>query len=128
MYQVRGQDISNITFVEGEKGIIVIDPLVTPPAAKAALDYKKNWAFINVLDDIEPKDNCRGAKNLGKIGIIASSDIVALEQCTLDFVIEKVDADSSAKSEWKAAHCVGMVEKLEKLGGGTRNYRLVEVK
>ena len=36
MYQVRGQDISNITFVEGEKGIIVIDPLVTPPAAKAA--------------------------------------------------------------------------------------------
>ncbi len=38
MYQVRGQDISNITFVEGEKGIIVIDPLVTPPAAKAALD------------------------------------------------------------------------------------------
>lgn len=38
MYQVRGGDISNITFVEGEKGIIVIDPLVTPPAAKAALD------------------------------------------------------------------------------------------
>lgn len=37
MYQVRGQDISNVTFVEGEKGIIVIDPLVTPPAAKAAL-------------------------------------------------------------------------------------------
>ncbi len=26
MYQVRGQDISNITFVEGETGIIVIDP------------------------------------------------------------------------------------------------------
>lgn len=97
-------------------------------AAKAALDYKKNWAFINVLDDIEPNDNCRGAKNLGKIGIIASNDIVALEQCTLDFVIEKADVDSAAKAEWKAAHRVGMVEQLEKLGGGTRNYRLVEVK
>lgn len=97
-------------------------------AAKAALDYKKNWAFINVLDDIEPNDNCRGAKNLGKIGIIASSDIVALEQCTLDFVIEKADVDSAAKAEWKAAHRVGMIEQLEKLGGGTRNYRLVEVK
>ena len=97
-------------------------------AAKAALDYKKNWAFINVLDDIEPNDSCRGAKNLGKIGIIASTDIVALEQCTLDFVIEKADVDSAAKSEWKAAHRVGMVEQLEKLGDGTRNYRLVEVK
>jgi len=97
-------------------------------AAKAALDYKKNWAFINVLDDIEPKDDCRGAKNLGKIGIIASSDIVALEQCTLDFVIENTDVDKDTKSEWKAAHRVGMVERLEKLGGGTRNYRLVELK
>ncbi|XNM61674.1 hypothetical protein ACLK1T_09745 [Escherichia coli] len=38
MYQVRGEDISNITFIEGDAGIIVIDPLVTPPSAKAALD------------------------------------------------------------------------------------------
>ena len=36
MYQVRGQDISNITFIEGDTGIIVIDPLVTPHAAKAS--------------------------------------------------------------------------------------------
>lgn len=34
-------------------------------AAKAALDYKKNWAFINVLDDIGPVDACRNTKNLG---------------------------------------------------------------
>ena len=38
MYQVRSQDISNITFIEGDTGIIVIDPLVTPNAAKASLD------------------------------------------------------------------------------------------
>ena len=81
-----------------------------------------------MLEDIDPQDYCRGAKNLGKIGIIASSDIVALEQCTLDFVIEKADVDNATKSEWKAAHRVGMVEQLEKLGGGTRNYQLVEVK
>lgn len=42
-------------------------------------------------------------------------------------VLEKSFADA-AKAEWKAAHRVGMVEQLEKLGGGTRNYRLVEVK
>lgn len=38
MYQVRSQDISNITFIEGDTGIIVIDPLVSAPAAKASLD------------------------------------------------------------------------------------------
>ena len=38
MYQVRGQDISNITFIEGDTGIIVVDPLVSPEAAKSSLD------------------------------------------------------------------------------------------
>ena len=97
-------------------------------AAKAALDYKQNWAFINVLDDIDPQDGCLETKNLGRIGIIASNDIVALEQCTLDFVIEKVNVSGKTKAEWKKSHRTGMVEQLEKLGGGTRNYRLVEVK
>ncbi|KAJ5295458.1 hypothetical protein PENANT_c001G07878 [Penicillium antarcticum] len=38
MYQVRGFDISHITFVEGKTGIIVIDPLVSCECAKAALE------------------------------------------------------------------------------------------
>ncbi|WP_167310131.1 alkyl/aryl-sulfatase [Mycobacterium parascrofulaceum] len=37
IYQVRGFDISNITFVEGDTGIIVIDPLVSTEVAAAAL-------------------------------------------------------------------------------------------
>ncbi len=38
IYQVRGFDLSNITFVEGDTGIIVIDPLVSTEVAAAALD------------------------------------------------------------------------------------------
>ncbi|MEI8145083.1 MAG: alkyl sulfatase dimerization domain-containing protein [Alphaproteobacteria bacterium] len=38
VYQLRGYDISNMTVVEGDAGIIVIDPLVTVEAAKAALE------------------------------------------------------------------------------------------
>ncbi|WP_118915770.1 alkyl/aryl-sulfatase [Mycobacterium shigaense] len=38
IYQVRGFDISNISFVEGDTGIIVIDPLVSTEVAAAALD------------------------------------------------------------------------------------------
>jgi alkyl sulfatase BDS1-like metallo-beta-lactamase superfamily hydrolase len=37
IYQVRGLDISNISFVEADTGLIVIDPLVSTEVAAAAL-------------------------------------------------------------------------------------------
>jgi alkyl sulfatase BDS1-like metallo-beta-lactamase superfamily hydrolase len=37
IYQVRGLDLSNITFVEGDTGVIVIDPLISTEVAAAAL-------------------------------------------------------------------------------------------
>ena len=37
LYQVRGFDISNITFIEGDEGYIVIDPLISSETAAAAL-------------------------------------------------------------------------------------------
>ncbi|MBV8964849.1 MAG: MBL fold metallo-hydrolase [Mycobacteriaceae bacterium] len=37
IYQVRGFDISNVTFVETDHGIIVIDPLISTEVAAAAL-------------------------------------------------------------------------------------------
>ncbi|MFH8837705.1 alkyl/aryl-sulfatase [Streptomyces sp. NPDC017868] len=37
IYQVRGLDISNMTLVEGERGVIVIDPLISVETAAAAL-------------------------------------------------------------------------------------------
>lgn len=43
IYQVRGFDLSNITFVEGETGVIAIDPLISAETAAAALElYRKN--------------------------------------------------------------------------------------
>ncbi|WP_437293417.1 alkyl/aryl-sulfatase [Sorangium sp. So ce426] len=37
IYQVRGFDLSNVTFVEGDTGVIVIDPLISSEPAAAAL-------------------------------------------------------------------------------------------
>ncbi len=37
IYQVRGLDLSNMTLVEGDTGVIVIDPLVSKETATAAL-------------------------------------------------------------------------------------------
>lgn len=38
IYQVRGYDLSNISFIRGETGWIVLDPLITVEAARAALE------------------------------------------------------------------------------------------
>jgi alkyl sulfatase BDS1-like metallo-beta-lactamase superfamily hydrolase len=37
IYQVRGLDLSNISFIEGDSGVIVIDPLISRETAAAAL-------------------------------------------------------------------------------------------
>src|SRR5262245_19130030 len=37
IYQVRGMDLSNISFVEGDTGVVVIDPLISVETAAAAL-------------------------------------------------------------------------------------------
>lgn len=39
IYQVRGYDLSNITFIKGDTGWVVFDPLVSQETAKAALDF-----------------------------------------------------------------------------------------
>lgn len=38
VYQVRGFDLANMTIVEGDSSLIVIDPLLTAETARAALD------------------------------------------------------------------------------------------
>ncbi len=38
VYQVRGADASNIEFIEGDTGIIVVDPLISVECARAALN------------------------------------------------------------------------------------------
>lgn len=42
IFQVRGFDISHITFVEGHEGIVVIDPLISCECAAAAIDLYRS--------------------------------------------------------------------------------------
>lgn len=42
LYQLRGFDIANMTVIEGDSGLILIDPLTTAEVAKAALEHY--WA------------------------------------------------------------------------------------
>jgi alkyl sulfatase BDS1-like metallo-beta-lactamase superfamily hydrolase len=38
VYQVRGLDLANMTIIEGDEGLLVIDPLTTTDTARAALE------------------------------------------------------------------------------------------
>src|SRR5262249_504952 len=42
VFQVRGYDISNMTIIEGETGLIIIDPLLAIETARAGLDLYYN--------------------------------------------------------------------------------------
>ena len=39
IYQVRGYDLANISFIKGDRGWIVFDPLTAKETARAALDF-----------------------------------------------------------------------------------------
>lgn len=42
IYQIRGLDLSNMTIIEGDKGIVVIDPLISVETAKAGLELYRS--------------------------------------------------------------------------------------
>ncbi|MES2028083.1 MAG: alkyl sulfatase dimerization domain-containing protein [Pseudomonadota bacterium] len=83
VYQVRGLDIANLTIVEGDTGLILIDPLLSNETAKAALDlYLKNRPARPVLAVIyshSHADHFGGGKGVmseedaasGKVKVIA---------------------------------------------------------
>lgn len=83
IYQVRGYDISNMTIIEGNTGLIIIDPLTAKETAKAALDlYYKNRPkkpVVAVIYTHSHADHFGGVKGVttqadvdaGKVKVIA---------------------------------------------------------
>ena len=83
VYQVRGYDLSNITFVEGKTGWIVGDPLISAETAKAAYELvTKNLGkkpIVAVIYSHSHVDHYGGVRGLvdeadvkaGKVRIIA---------------------------------------------------------
>ena len=74
IYQVRGLDITNITFIEAPEGVIVMDPLISAETAKAGLDlYRKhrgNKPIVAVIFSHSHIDHYGGV-----MGVISHEDI-----------------------------------------------------
>lgn len=83
IYQVRGFDLSNMSVIRGDKGWILVDPLITKETAKAALDLVNKElgtrpvsAVILTHSHIDHYGGIRGVVNMddlaaGKVQIIA---------------------------------------------------------
>jgi alkyl sulfatase BDS1-like metallo-beta-lactamase superfamily hydrolase len=88
IYQVRGFDISNITFVEGDSGVIVIDPLISTEVAAAALalyrEHRGNRAVSAVIYTHSHVDHFGGVLGVtsqaevdaGRVAVIAPEGFI----------------------------------------------------
>lgn len=76
IYQVRGMDLSNISFIEGDTGVLVIDPLISTETARAALAlYRKHRGdrpVVGVLYSHSHADHFGGVK-----GVTTQADVDA---------------------------------------------------
>lgn len=75
-YQLRGLDVSNMTIVEGDTGIVVIDPLVSKECAAAGLElYRRNRGDRPVKAVVYTHSH--GDHFGGALGVISAQDVAA---------------------------------------------------
>ena len=76
IYQVRGFDLSNITFVESERGYVVIDPLISAEPAAAALklmrEHRGDKPVTAVIYTHSHVDHYGGVR-----GVVSEADLAA---------------------------------------------------
>lgn len=102
-------------------------------AALSVIDYFDNEImYINVMKNMSVDcDCCAKAEDpcMQDIGILASTDPIAIDQACLDFVYQSNDPGKEHLIERiESRHGVHTIEAAEKLGYGSREYELIEVK
>lgn len=90
--------------------------------------------YINVMNNISIDCDCDGnphAPELKNIGILASTDPVALDQACLDLVYNhkntEGDDNTALIQRIEKQHGIHTVEHAEKIGLGTRKYHIVSI-
>ena len=107
-------------------------------AAQAVHDYFKqdgrNIVYINVMNNLSVDCDCDGNPHkaeMNDIGILASTDPVALDKACLDLVFNynSVSGDDATALQKRitSLHGTHTVEYAEQLGLGTQTYRLMNI-
>ena len=101
IYQVRGFDLSNVTFVEGDTGVIVIDPLISTETAAAALglyrQHRGDRPVVAVIYTHSHVDHFGGVFGASSPGEVDAGDvqIIAPEGFVEHAVAENVYAGTA---------------------------------
>lgn len=101
-------------------------------AAKSIIDFfGSNAVYINVMKNMSVDcDCCAVAKDpcMKDIGILASTDPVAIDQACIDFVYASNDIGKDILIERiESKNGVHTIEAATELGCGSREYKLVEI-
>ena len=76
VYQLRGLDLANMTIIEGDSGLIVIDPMTTAEVARAGLDlyyaHRPKKPVVCVIYSHSHVDHYGGV-----MGVTSSEDVAA---------------------------------------------------
>jgi hypothetical protein len=102
-------------------------------ADKSVIDYlgKENIVYINVANNISIDCDCSAnpkEPEIADIGIFASTDPVAIDQCCYDTIINLNDEGKiSLINRMKERNAVHILESAEKLGLGLREYELIDI-
>ena len=92
--------------------------------------FKDNIVYINVMKNISVDCDCDGnasAPCMEDIGVLASTDPIAIDQACLDLVYNSTDPGKDKLIERiESRHGVHTVEAASKLGFGEREYELIE--
>lgn len=100
-------------------------------AAKSVMDATNgNMLFVNVMNHLSVDCDCDShpaPAKMADIGILASADPVALDQVCVDLVYSSDDDSADLIKRIESLGGEHVLEHAEKIGLGSRGYRLVEV-
>lgn len=101
-------------------------------AAQSVADmFGDKIIYINVLNNLSVDCDCDSSPEdprMSDIGIMASTDPVALDQASVDMIYSSEEEGKSHLIErMESRHGIHTVEHAEKIGLGSREYRLVDL-
>ena len=103
-------------------------------AGKSVSDYLGNgeWiVYVNVMNRLSVDCDCDGnpaEPDIHDIGILASTDPVALDQACIDLIYAQKDGDGAALvKRIESRNGLHTLEHAEKIGLGSRHYSLVNI-
>ena len=102
-------------------------------AGKAVTDFfGKHIVYINVMRRMSVDCDCAGARaaepTIGDIGILASTDILAIDQASVDFVYDKPGSDNKDLIERiESREGLRQLSYMKELKMGNPNYELISI-